>query len=127
MFQSDRRLSPRFWPAQQAPNCGPIDLLSGASVRSRPPVNHVTDALDIPGAALAQGQPLPNEAVRMIPKNPMALLPCLVSDRRCWSVSSPTRPEGALKNPSQLMALHRSGQELVGAELNGFCPKMHVV
>jgi hypothetical protein len=43
--------------------------------RSGPPVKHVTAALEMTAAALAEGLPVPAEAVRMIAKNPIPLIP----------------------------------------------------
>jgi multimeric flavodoxin WrbA len=48
--------------------------LTGAK-RSGPPIRHVIAALEMTAAALAEGQPVPAEAVRMIAKNPIALMP----------------------------------------------------
>ena len=45
-----------------------------ASSRSGPPVRHVIEALDMAGAALAEGQPVPGEAARLIAKSPIPLL-----------------------------------------------------
>jgi hypothetical protein len=45
-----------------------------APIRSGLPVGHVIDALDMAGAALAEGQPLPGEAARLIAKGPIPLL-----------------------------------------------------
>jgi len=45
-----------------------------ASSRSGPPVRHVIDALDMAGAALAEGQPVPADAARLIAKCPIPLL-----------------------------------------------------
>ena len=39
-----------------------------------PPVRHVIDALNMAGAALAEGQPVPGEAARLIAKSPIPLL-----------------------------------------------------
>jgi multimeric flavodoxin WrbA len=39
-----------------------------------PPVSHVIDALDMAGAALANDQPVPGEAARLIAKSPIPLL-----------------------------------------------------
>jgi len=44
--------------------------LTGAK-RSGPPVHHVIAALEMTAAALAEGLPVPTEAVRMIAKNPI--------------------------------------------------------
>jgi len=43
--------------------------------RSRPPLKHVFAALDLTAAALAQGRPVPEEAVKMMTKNPIPFLP----------------------------------------------------
>jgi hypothetical protein len=43
--------------------------------RSGPPVKHVIAALEMTAAALAEGLPVPAEAVRMISKNPIPLMP----------------------------------------------------
>lgn len=43
--------------------------------RSSLPVNHVTVALDAAAAALASHQPLPMEAVRLVAKSPLPVLP----------------------------------------------------
>ncbi len=43
--------------------------------RSRPPFKHVFAALDLTAASLAQGLPVPAEAVRMIKKSPMPFMP----------------------------------------------------
>jgi multimeric flavodoxin WrbA len=48
--------------------------LTGAK-RSGLPVKHVVAALDLTAAALAEGLPVPAEAVRMIAKNPIPLMP----------------------------------------------------
>jgi hypothetical protein len=48
--------------------------LSGAK-RSGPPVRHVIAALEMTATALAEGLPVPPEAVRMIAKNPIPLMP----------------------------------------------------
>jgi multimeric flavodoxin WrbA len=48
--------------------------LTGAK-RSGPPVKHVIAALEMTAAALAEGLPVPAEAVRMIAKNPIPLIP----------------------------------------------------
>jgi hypothetical protein len=45
-----------------------------APIRSGLPFGHVIDALDMAGAALAEGQPLPGEAARLIAKGPIPLL-----------------------------------------------------
>jgi hypothetical protein len=45
-----------------------------ASMRSGPPVRHVIDALDMAGAALAEGRSVPSEAARLIAKSPVPLL-----------------------------------------------------
>jgi multimeric flavodoxin WrbA len=45
-----------------------------APARFGPPVSHVIDALDMAGAALAEGQSVPGEAARMIAKSPIPLL-----------------------------------------------------
>jgi multimeric flavodoxin WrbA len=54
-------------------------LSSGQSLtsknRSGPPVKHVIQALDITAIALAEGQTVPHEAVTMIAKNPIPLIP----------------------------------------------------
>jgi hypothetical protein len=46
-----------------------------AAKRSGPPVKHVIAALEMTAAALAEGLPVPAEAVRMISKNPIPLMP----------------------------------------------------
>jgi hypothetical protein len=46
-----------------------------AAQRSRPPVGHVIQALDLAGEALAAGRPVPAEAVRLMAKNPIPMLP----------------------------------------------------
>jgi hypothetical protein len=43
--------------------------------RSGPPVKHVIAALEMTAAALAEGLPVPAEAVRMISKSPIPLMP----------------------------------------------------
>jgi multimeric flavodoxin WrbA len=43
--------------------------------RSRPPLKHVFAALDLTAASLAQGLPVPAEAVRMIKKSPIPFVP----------------------------------------------------
>lgn len=43
--------------------------------RSRPPLKHVFASLDLTASALAQGLPVPAEAVRMIAKNPIPFMP----------------------------------------------------
>ncbi len=43
--------------------------------RSRPPLKHVFAALDSTAASLAQGLPLPAEAVRMLKKSPIPFMP----------------------------------------------------
>jgi multimeric flavodoxin WrbA len=43
--------------------------------RSGPPVKHVIAALEMTAAALAEGVPVPAEAVRMIAKSPIPLMP----------------------------------------------------
>jgi multimeric flavodoxin WrbA len=48
--------------------------LTGAK-RSGPPVKHVIAALEMTAAALAEGLPVPAEAVTMIAKNPIPLMP----------------------------------------------------
>ena len=48
--------------------------LTGAK-RSRPPIKHVISALEMTAAALAEGQPVPAEAVKMVAKNPIPLIP----------------------------------------------------
>ena len=54
-------------------------LSSGQSLtskdRSGPPVKHVIHALDMTAAALAEERPVPHEAVTMIAKNPIPLVP----------------------------------------------------
>jgi multimeric flavodoxin WrbA len=54
-------------------------LSSGQSLTSRnrsgPPVKHVIQALDMTAAALVEGRPLPSEAVTMIARSPIPLLP----------------------------------------------------
>ena len=54
-------------------------LSSGQSLtsknRSGPPIKHVIQALDMTAAYLAEGQPLPSEAVAMIARSPIPLLP----------------------------------------------------
>jgi hypothetical protein len=54
-------------------------LSSGQSLTSRnrsgPPVKHVIQALDMTAAYLAEGQPLPPEAVTMIARSPIPHLP----------------------------------------------------
>ncbi|HEU0007919.1 MAG TPA: hypothetical protein VFS12_18185, partial [Terriglobia bacterium] len=53
-------------------------LSSGQSLttpsRSAPPVGHVINALNMAGAALAEGQSVPSEAARLIAKSPIPLL-----------------------------------------------------
>ena len=53
-------------------------LSSGQSLttlsRSVPPVDHVINALDMAGAALAAGQPVPGEATRLMARSPIPLL-----------------------------------------------------
>jgi len=46
--------------------------------RSGPRVNHVIRALDLTAAALAEGHPVPGEAVTLIARNPMPLVPFTV-------------------------------------------------
>ena len=58
-------------------------LSSGQSLTAkaragRPTVRHVTRALDIAAAALAEGRPLPGEAIAMIARNPIPLVPSAV-------------------------------------------------
>jgi multimeric flavodoxin WrbA len=48
--------------------------LTGAK-RSGPPVKHVIAALEMTAAALAEGLPVPAEAMKMIAKNPIPLIP----------------------------------------------------
>jgi multimeric flavodoxin WrbA len=43
--------------------------------RPGPPVKHVIQALDLTAAAIAEGRPMPSEAVTMMMKNPIPLLP----------------------------------------------------
>jgi multimeric flavodoxin WrbA len=43
--------------------------------RSSPPVKHVVAALEMTAAALAEGRPVPAEAVRLISKTPIPLMP----------------------------------------------------
>ncbi len=43
--------------------------------RSRPPLKHIFSALDLTGASLAQGLPVPAEAVEMMTKNPIPFMP----------------------------------------------------
>ena len=54
-------------------------LSSGQSLTSRnrsgPPVKHVIQALDMAAAALTEGRPPPSEAVTMIARSPIPLLP----------------------------------------------------
>jgi len=59
---------------------GAGEALSGgqsltAKDRKGPPVKHVIQALDMTAAALAGGRPVPPEAVTMIARNPLPLLP----------------------------------------------------
>jgi multimeric flavodoxin WrbA len=59
---------------------GAGEALSGgqpltAKHRSGPPVKHVIQALDLTAAAIAEGQPVPDRAVKMIAKTPIPLLP----------------------------------------------------
>jgi hypothetical protein len=49
--------------------------LTGAERTGRPPVKHVIQALDMASAALADGQPVPAEAVKLIAKTPIPLMP----------------------------------------------------
>ena len=46
-----------------------------AAQRSRPPVGHVVQALDLAGEGLASGLPVPGEAVRLRARNPITVLP----------------------------------------------------
>ena len=46
-----------------------------AAKRSAPPVKHVIQALDLAGEALAAGLPVPAEAVRLMARNPIPVLP----------------------------------------------------
>ena len=46
-----------------------------AAKRSGPPVKHVIEALDLTAAALAEGRPVPAQAVTLMAKNPFALMP----------------------------------------------------
>jgi len=46
--------------------------------RSGPPVRHVIRALDMTAAALAAGRPVPGEAVTMMARNPMPIVPFAV-------------------------------------------------
>jgi hypothetical protein len=46
-----------------------------AAKRAGPPVKHVVAALEMTAAALAEGMPVPAEAVKMISKSPIPLMP----------------------------------------------------
>ena len=43
-------------------------------VHCGPPVSHVVDALEMAGAALAEGQSVPGQAARLIAKSPIPFL-----------------------------------------------------
>jgi hypothetical protein len=43
--------------------------------RAGPPVKHVIGALDLTATALAEGRPVPAEAIKMLAKNPIPLIP----------------------------------------------------
>jgi hypothetical protein len=43
--------------------------------RSGPPAKHVIRALDLAAAALAEGSPVPAQAVRLMAKNPFPFMP----------------------------------------------------
>ena len=43
--------------------------------RNSPPVDHVRNALDLAASALADGQPIPGEAIHLIKKTPIPFLP----------------------------------------------------
>lgn len=49
--------------------------IAGPERAGRPPVKHVIQALEIAGAALAQGQAVPPEAAKLIAKTPIPLIP----------------------------------------------------
>jgi len=46
-----------------------------AAKRSGPPVKHVIRALDLTAAALAEGRPVPAQALKLMAKNPVPLMP----------------------------------------------------
>jgi hypothetical protein len=49
--------------------------LTGTERAGRPPVKHLIQALDMASAALAAGQPVPAEAVKLMAKTPIPLMP----------------------------------------------------
>ena len=49
--------------------------LTATDRRGRPPVQHVIRALNLAGAALADGRGVPAEAVALIAKKPIPLMP----------------------------------------------------
>lgn len=49
--------------------------LTAAGRKGRPPMKHVTRALDIASSALADGHTVPREAVRLMAKNPIPFVP----------------------------------------------------
>ena len=49
--------------------------LSAHARKGRPPASHLLRALDLAGAALAQGDPVPDQARDLIAKSPIPLVP----------------------------------------------------
>jgi multimeric flavodoxin WrbA len=71
--------------------------LSGAN-HSGPPVKHVIAALEMTAAALAEGLPVPAEAVRMIAKSPIPLMPFALWRRMYLWIAGKGFEQEAAKN-----------------------------
>ncbi len=66
--------------------------------RNGPPVTHVKRALDLTGAALANRQPIPGEAIRLIRKTPIPFVPARLWRRFFMMTANQHWRKGAAEN-----------------------------